>query len=430
MLCHCKQLRPKDHKTHLSTQGVDPDHRVVFVSGSVKLGGATTFLLNLAGELVSRGIPVLVISLEDENPYASDFQQLRIPLHVEDDRTTIFEDRISAALKVIRHFEPTAVISCLGPSSYEILRYVPEWVTRLAMLQSDYPGSYPVFAAYVPFLDGTVGVSRQIEANLRAHSILGRVPAHYLPYGVPIPQNRLRSAWKCGEPIRILYFGRLSRSQKRVHLFPEILRQLKAVDLPFQWTIAGDGPERARLEQRMIEAPSKSVITFPGPIKYADVPGLLDRHDVFLLTSDEEGLPLSLLEAMAHGLVPVISDLPSGVSEVVDQECGILVDPSDVDGYAAGIIWLAQNPSAFSAMAEKAPLRVRTNFSVAAMTDRWLTLLNRMDKGRQQVWPQTFTVTGPLNHDSLWYREPIRTIRRVVRPWSCRSVARSKSIRT
>ena len=67
---------------------------------------------------------------------------------------------MSSAFRVIRDFNPSAVVSCLGPSSYEILRYVPESVMRLGMLQSDYPGSYPVLAVYAPYFDGTVGVSQ------------------------------------------------------------------------------------------------------------------------------------------------------------------------------------------------------------------------------------------------------------------------------
>src|SRR4051812_16682232 len=109
----------------------DNGNRIVLVSGGIGLGGATTFLLNLAGELIRRGVPVLVISLEHENPYEHDFERLRIPLHVEDERRDIFEDRIASALEIIRNFRSSAVISCLGPSSYEVLRYLPKGVTRL-----------------------------------------------------------------------------------------------------------------------------------------------------------------------------------------------------------------------------------------------------------------------------------------------------------
>ena len=395
-------------------------HRIVLVSGGIKLGGATTFLLNLGGELVRREIPVQVVSLEHENPYASDFELARIPLHVEDERKAIFEDRLASALQVIRGFKPTVVIACLGPSSYEILRYVPESVTRLGVVQSDYPEVYGPIVPYARFFDATIGVSQQIAANLRDHPLLGRVPSFYLPYGVPVPGHSVRRVLGPVEPIRILYLGRVCREQKRVHLFPEILRQLRNADLPFQWTIAGDGSERGWLEARMTSAPN-SRIHFTGPINYRDVPRIFDSHDVFLLASHAEGLPLSLLESMGHGLVPVVSNLRSGVSDVVDQDCGILVDPDNVDGYAAGIVWLARNREAFAVMAEKAARKVRANYSVAAMADRWLTLLTQLRK-KSGTWPETFSVTGPLGGDFVRFVRPMRALRRFVRRWLAHSL--------
>jgi len=47
------------------------------------------------------------------------------------------------------------------------------------------------------------------------------------------------------------------------------------------------------------------------------VPEFLLNNDVFVLLSDTEGLPLSLIEAMGHGLVPIASDIPSGVAELI-----------------------------------------------------------------------------------------------------------------
>jgi colanic acid/amylovoran biosynthesis glycosyltransferase len=391
-------------------------HRLALVSGGIKLGGATTFLLNLGGELVRRGVPVLVVSLEHENPLVADFESSGIPAHVEDERTTIFEDRLSTALQVIRRFQPTAVVSCLGPSSYEILRYVPAHVTRLAMLQSDFPEGYDVLAAYAPFFEGTVGVSHEIRANFQTHSVLGKKPAYYLPYGIQIPapcswgQSRLR-----GEAIRILYFGRLCRPQKRVELLPQILHRLNAAAVPFHWTIAGDGPEATWLQTQMASAQPQSTVQFAGAVAYREVPNLLDAHDVFLLVSDHEGLPLSLLEAMAHGLVPVVSNLPSGIPEVVNGETGILVDVNDVSGYANGIAWLWQNPDAAASMSEKAAVMVRTNFSASAMTDRWVKLLDQLHKTNGDPWPQHFRIKAPLLDSSIRYSAPLRILRRQIR---------------
>ena len=389
---------------------------MALISGGIPLGGSTTFLLNLAGELVRRQVPVMVGSLEKDNPYLEDFHLLGIPLHVEDDRTQIFEDRISSMLGRLRDFRPDVVVACLGPSSYEILRYVPEGVLRLGMIQSDYPENYPPFAPYVPHLDGMVGVSRQIEATLRNHPQLGRVPTHYLPYGVMVPDQVPRRTARqptADAPTRILYLGRLSRPQKRVQLFPEILRQLGLSGLHFEWTIAGDGPERAWLHANLPLKEGDVHVRFTGPVHYREVPAILQKHDIFLLASEAEGLPLSLLEAMAHGLVPVVSDLASGVSEAANRSSAMLVPPDRVAGYAEAIIWLARHPEKLAAMANRAAESARQTYSVAAMTDRWLDLARQAKPaGHSAPWPARFLVRAPLDHGGLRFWAPMRVLRR------------------
>jgi len=400
----------------LTGQVKETPPRIALVSGGIPLGGSTTFLLNLAGELGRRENPVMVGSLEADNPYAEDFRQLEIPLYVEDDRTRIFEDRITAMLARLRDFQPDVVVACLGPSSYEILRYVPLGVRRLGMIQSDYPENYPPFAPYLPYLDGMIGVSRQIETNLRNHPQLGRVPTYYLPYGIAVPgeiPRRTADQLRTGEPLRILYLGRLERPQKRVQLFPQILRQLGQSGLPFEWTIAGDGPERDWLHANLPAREGNARVHFAGPVHYRDVPTVLRAHDIFLLASEAEGLPLSLLEAMAHGLVPVVSDLASGVSEAADSTMAMLVPPNRVEGYADSMIWLARHPEEFAAMANRAAESVRQKYSAAAMTDRWLAATKPAAlAGHSAKWPDRVRVQAPLGYHSLRFSLPVRIVRR------------------
>ncbi|MGI8959784.1 MAG: glycosyltransferase family 4 protein [Bryobacteraceae bacterium] len=403
--------------------------RLVLVSGGIPLGGSTTFLLNLAGELVRRNVPVLVVSLEHSNPHAEDFHARGIPLHCEDERVKVFEDRLASALQAVRRFEPTAVVACLGPSSYEMLRYLPAGILRLGMIQSDFPENYPPFVPYVPFLDGMIAVSRQIERNLCSHPRFGTISTHCLPYGVAMPNSGCGSscALTTTEPLRVLYLGRLSNPQKRVRLFPDVLEQLRKAAIPMEWTIAGDGPERAWLEENM-KGDANVRVRFVGALQYKEVPRILEQNDVFLLMSDAEGLPISLLEAMAHGLVPVVSDLASGVSEVTDAQCAMLVPTQKTAGYAEAIIWLSQHRLELSKMSAHAVEKVRNTNSVEAMTDRWIEVLDAQPKTTVTRWPNRLKVTAPLSHPNLLrFSPPIRWIRRRWRAWAARRLSNQAS---
>ena len=373
----------------------EPLRRVAAASSTLRLGGSITFLCNLTGELVRRGVPAHVWSFADaRDSLAADFSLRQVPVQFIGFERLIFEDYIATALRSLAQWRPTIYLANLGPDSFELLRYLPPGVFRVGMVQSDDPVWYAMLRHYHAHLDLVAAVSQRIKAKVEAMPEFARTKVAYLPYGVPMPEqaNLVRAA---SEPLRILYFGRVEQEQKRVRLFPAIFRQLQESGIPFHWTIAGDGPERPALEAALRSSRPDQTVTFTGTVGYQQVPGILAAHDVFLLASDYEGLPLSLLEAMGHGLVPVVSDLPSGIREVVDAGSGRLVDPAVTPGYAREIVWLHEHRAEMTALAAHAREKVWREFSVRAMTDRWLATLPAPDPAAI-VWPQRWSIRAPL----------------------------------
>lgn len=390
-----------------------PPVRVALVSGGLNLGGSTTFLCNLGGELIRRGIPVEVMSFERENPMAADFQKQNIPVRCFDDRRVIYEDRMQTVLENLTRFGPTVVMASLDATSFEVLRYLPMGIFRIGMGQSDDPVVYEMMRHYAPWMDLTAMVSKTMARKAEAMPEFARVPVVYLPLGVPMSPEGNMAQTGLHRPLQILYLGRLAREQKRVHLFPQILEQLKASGIPFHWTIAGDGPDKAALEQTMKDAPPEQTVSFAGPVRYAWVPALLKQHDLYLLASEFEGLPLSLLEAMGAGLVPVVSNLPSGIPEVVNAGNGMLVPVDDVAGYARAIIHLHEHRDELAAKSAAARARVQKEFSVAAMTDRWLAVFPKILPTIGE-WPSQWNIKAPLPaRHPIYFSPPVRVIRRL-----------------
>jgi len=387
--------------------------RIAFVSG-LGFGGATTFLCCLAGEIVRRRIPVIIISPERENAFAADFKTSGVEVVLHDDRRMIFEDRMAAMLQRLAAFQPTTVISCLGQGAYEILRYLPEGVRRFAMIHTDHPTVYAALAPYAAHIDDIVGVSRQITTRLEGMEVFHTASKRYLRHGITVPQD-FQPREMHNRPLRLLYFGRLSNGQKRVYLFPTILAGLKQAGIPFQWTIVGEGDQRATLEHAMHSNVPGQKIIFADSVSYHQVPALLQNQDVFLLASDAEGLPLSLLEAMGHGLVPVISNLESGVREVVDSSNGMLVEVNNLEGYAQAIIYLHNNRPELAAKSAAAHARVQVEFSVEAMADRWLGVLTQSET-RKVSWPPRPTIHPPKELSKrAWFRPAWRPLRRLLK---------------
>ena len=386
--------------------------RIALVSGCLNLGGSTTFLCNLAGELVRRNLPVQVYSLEKNNPLEGDFKRLNIPLTITHQGKRIYEDRIQACVEGLRLFQPNLVVGCLAPPSFEVLRYLPKGIQRAGMVQSDDPVVYSTLVDYRDYLDTVVGVSQTIATRLNKMEVFSGKQVACIPYGVPMPEHLSNSI--TDQPLRILYLGRLFDEQKRVRLFPEIFQHLCKSGIPFCWTLAGEGSERAYLESKMVGGRADQKVEFLGQVDYQNVPLLLENQDIILLTSDYEGLPLSLLEAMAQGVVPVVSDLESGISEVVNSGNGSLVPIDDTEGYAKALIHLHKNRAELAHKRICARLTTFPAYSISAMADRWIQLANASTIQPFQ-WEKEIKIRPPIGRQNHWHYSTIGKMLRRIR---------------
>lgn len=131
--------------------------------------------------------------------------------------------------------------------------------------------------------------------------------------------------------LKILFAGRLV-PQKRPELFIEMASHLynRLPNANMEFVIAGDGPLRSDLEQmvRNRGLVNKGV-KFVGEI--SEMSEMYLSSDILVLTSDHEGTPNVILEAMANGL-PVVATKVGGVPGILNDRCGILVEPADIEG--------------------------------------------------------------------------------------------------
>jgi glycosyltransferase involved in cell wall biosynthesis len=360
--------------------------RIAFVTYELVHGGSLTFLINISREFRRRKIAHCIVSLHPRHPLERDFIAEGVETLRPSTAPRSYEDGISFGLEQLRAFNPTHIVGCLGPQSLEILRYVPKGVSRLGIVQTDDLAVYRMLSNYAPLLDATIGVSQHSCDVLGTYPHLANKPIYYQPYGIPISEKLRRPSPVQGQPIRITYVGRLVREQKRVHIFPQIFRTLVNSRRPFVWRIAGEGAQLAWLQRNLQTSSPEQLVQFEGQVPYQRIPELMLGSDIFLLPSDYEGLPLTLLEAMAQGAVPVVSDLPSGMREVVNTETGILVDPENVNGYAAAILQLDSDREDLAKKSLAASRFARNGFSSETMADRWLKMFGQLPAAAAE-WP-------------------------------------------
>jgi glycosyltransferase involved in cell wall biosynthesis len=172
----------------------------------------------------------------------------------------------------------------------------------------------------------------------------------------------------------VIYTGRLDQPQKRVLDLPRILKAAAELGASVHLTIAGSGPAEPQLRSGC--ATAGVCAEFLGTLDGDALAGVLRQQDVFLLASAFEGLPISLLEAMGQGCVPVVSDLRSGIREVVvEGRNGFRVPPGDLQGFAKRLAELHANPDILRRMAEAAFDTVRSGcYRLDSMVQSYIDL--------------------------------------------------------
>ena len=169
----------------------------------------------------------------------------------------------------------------------------------------------------------------------------------------------------------LVYVGRLAAPKD----FPTLLKALALVRSSrkdvFLWVV-GDGDLRPSVEKLCAELGLNEAVTFWG--ERADTGAFFNAADLCVLSSKSEGLPISLLEAMAAGR-PVVAAAPGAVPEIVEGgRCGFVVPIGSVEDFAEAILRLAGDPSLCASLGEAARVQYLQHFTAERMADRYLEL--------------------------------------------------------
>jgi sugar transferase (PEP-CTERM/EpsH1 system associated) len=151
--------------------------------------------------------------------------------------------------------------------------------------------------------------------------------------------------------------------------------------------IAGDGPQRAVLEQQVLEAGLAQTVRMLG--HRDDVAELLAECDIFALSSVAEGMPLTLLEAMSAGL-PVVATAVGDVAMVVeDGVTGTLVPVANPVALASAVAAYAADERLRRLHGEAGRARAEAHFSLRAMTSAYESLYDEVLQPRMRVGPSS-----------------------------------------
>lgn len=154
------------------------------------------------------------------------------------------------------------------------------------------------------------------------------------------------------------------RTQKRLDRWLQIAQHTLEQTKDVQFVLIGDGPLKEEVQQLISENQLTENVFLPGLQK--DMKPWLAATDIFLMSSDWEGLPIALLEAMSMGCVPVVTDA-GGIPELVTAESGIVYEKENTQRAVAAVTSLLQERRSLEAYSLNARKRIEEHFSLKKM---------------------------------------------------------------
>lgn len=309
-------------------------------------GGAETMCENLTYALTKMGHQVTVVSLYNEQtPISRRMEEAGIRILYLDKKLGLDLSMIPKLIKIMKQERPDAVHTHLDVIKYAVaaaklcgIRRCVHTVHNVAHKEAEGRLQKIINTVYFK-LGWSVPVALSPEVRKTIVSFYG-LPEEDVPMiynGVDLSKCLPKTDYSLSEPAVLLHIGRFNHQKNHKGLLEAFSRVLETIP-NCCLHLLGDGELRQETEDYAEELGIREKVMFHG--SQSDVYPYLQQADVFLLPSNFEGMPMTIIEAMGTGL-PIVASKVGGVPDMLDdQVSGRLVsrDPSEVAGVVCELL--------------------------------------------------------------------------------------------
>lgn len=311
------------------------------------------------------------------------------------------------------------IVTSDDPAAWRAASWLSMRNPALLVVHGDYTGYYDLLGRYASHAAAILPISRRVEAHILGLSLGAQARVEHIPTGIvlgPTLQSLTRT-----DIAELVWVGRMDESSKRVSDLPRIVSLLRRRGLAFRLTLVGDGDARPALESAVAAANLVSAVQFRGWMASTDVRALLGGSDVLLLPSNREGLPVSMMEALAAGCAVVASRV-SGVEDYAAHElasgCLWVHEIGDVAAAADLVARAVAVPRGVRVRAARA--LAEAEFSIDRCVERYVELISSLSPARPNAVPLSGTRERLIRFASI----PVAAQRRL-RLWAADSMYRA-----
>lgn len=230
---------------------------------------------------------------------------------------------------------------------------------------------YERLAAF--FTAAAIAVSPGEQARIFAANLFPKEKLFLIPNAVALP--RRKATRPMTSPLRVVSFTRFNyqKNSQFILKIAEKLSQRNQLDR-FRFLLVGEGEQREWIAAEAERCGLGDAISCPGATPTPFV--YFDKAFAYLSTSLWEGMPLAVLEAMAHGIPVIASDVVGNTDALLGGELGMLFGVSDAAMAADWLCALADSPEAWEALSQKGHEHISLHQNIAKMADTTWTVLH------------------------------------------------------
>lgn len=357
--------------------------KVVFISSSLSYGGAEKMLCFVANELAERQNDVTVINLLE---HSDDAGRLSEKVKVVELKTVRFRfvNRIDQLLKLIlfiKKIKPDIIIAFkfmpnfLGAVVGKVLK-TPVIISERADPSKEYilKGREKCYWDVINTADGgvfqTIGAMQMYSDRMQKRGVV-------IPNPVLLPEMLTHTVKESSQSGIIVSVGRLSNAQKRYDIMLSAFCKFYKKNPEYILKIYGDGEDEETIKNWIKDFQLEDAVFLMGR---TDSPlHAMDEADIFLTTSDYEGISNSLLEAMSIGMPVVATDCTPGGARLLicNGVNGLLVPCGDVEMIANALNRMAREYHLRHECGEQAR-KVKDEFSKKRIMELWGSYINKV----------------------------------------------------
>ncbi len=357
--------------------------RVLVVAPCLVTGGADRALLDLLPVLTGAPFEVYLATTEPSRnpwlkhalPYVKEYWDVGALAPTD-------ADRVALVVALARRWAIDAVYIMHSRVGFDALpRLRQTWkVPVVAQFHLEEPvgqGGWVFYglSRYGNLIDRMVAVSHQLAERMESAYYAPADKVRAIHLGVAVPEAV--PPWPSAHPLQVLYPARLAE-QKAPLTLVAIAKALRAQEVALTIHVLGDGPLAEPLAAAVAKEHLESWIALHAFAPKTEMASWYARTHATLLTSAWEGLPLVLLESLAHGR-PVMAPDVGAVREIVGPDTGALVShPDHVMEYVDTLRRWAADPSQLTALGIAGRRRVQAEFSPAETRREYLALFSEL----------------------------------------------------